>query len=189
MTETLQPQQEASEKDKLIEAKDTPTVKCVEKHERETQTMSMSALTIEDGGGGGDGDGNRSSALKSSSEGEEKLTGGKCDKQLSRSDYQSANVAHGGDGDESEAETSSMSAASTTSSETTRQRNNNTIMCRICHCEETSEEYLIAPCYCSGTLRYVHQSCLQQWLKSRSSLWRKTKPVSSLGHIIKYGYF
>ena len=42
----------------------------------------------------------------------------------------------------------------------------NLLMCRICHCEETSEEYLITPCYCSGTLRYVHQSCLQQWLKS-----------------------
>ena len=39
------------------------------------------------------------------------------------------------------------------------------LMCRICHCEETSEEYLISPCYCTGTLRYVHQSCLQQWLK------------------------
>jgi hypothetical protein len=39
-------------------------------------------------------------------------------------------------------------------------------MCRICHCEETSEEFLITPCYCSGTLKFVHQSCLQQWLKS-----------------------
>lgn len=39
-------------------------------------------------------------------------------------------------------------------------------MCRICHCEESNEEYLLSPCYCSGTLRYVHQSCLQQWLKS-----------------------
>jgi hypothetical protein len=43
---------------------------------------------------------------------------------------------------------------------------NSGLMCRICHCEETSEEYLITPCYCSGTLRFVHQSCLQQWLKS-----------------------
>jgi hypothetical protein len=32
--------------------------------------------------------------------------------------------------------------------------------------EEISEEFLITPCYCSGTLRYVHQKCLQQWLKS-----------------------
>lgn len=57
--------------------------------------------------------------------------------------------------------------SSTSSSDSSRERNNNSIMCRICHCEETSEEYLIAPCYCSGTLRYVHQSCLQQWLKSK----------------------
>lgn len=40
------------------------------------------------------------------------------------------------------------------------------LMCRICHCEEASAEYLISPCYCSGTLQHVHQSCLQQWLKS-----------------------
>ena len=45
----------------------------------------------------------------------------------------------------------------------------NSLMCRICHCEETSEEYLITPCYCSGTLRFVHQSCLQQWLKSNGN--------------------
>ena len=44
------------------------------------------------------------------------------------------------------------------------------LMCRICHCEETSEEYLITPCYCSGTLRFVHQSCLQQWLKSNGKI-------------------
>jgi E3 ubiquitin-protein ligase MARCH1/8 len=43
---------------------------------------------------------------------------------------------------------------------------NQTLMCRICHCEENSEEYLLSPCHCTGTLRYVHQACLQQWLKS-----------------------
>ena len=42
----------------------------------------------------------------------------------------------------------------------------NLMMCRICHCEEVSHEFLISPCYCSGTLKYVHQACLQQWLKS-----------------------
>ena len=51
-------------------------------------------------------------------------------------------------------------------SEDEERKRQNSIMCRICHCEETSEEFLISPCYCSGTLRYVHQSCLQQWLKS-----------------------
>ncbi|XP_053649758.1 uncharacterized protein [Cherax quadricarinatus] len=39
-------------------------------------------------------------------------------------------------------------------------------ICRICHCEGDQESPLIAPCYCSGSLRYVHQSCLQQWIKS-----------------------
>ncbi|XP_071455453.1 E3 ubiquitin-protein ligase MARCHF8-like isoform X3 [Hetaerina americana] len=39
-------------------------------------------------------------------------------------------------------------------------------ICRICHCEGDSEAPLIAPCYCSGSLRYVHEACLQQWIKS-----------------------
>lgn len=36
---------------------------------------------------------------------------------------------------------------------------------RICHCEG-DEGPLITPCHCTGSLRYVHQSCLQQWIKS-----------------------
>lgn len=39
-------------------------------------------------------------------------------------------------------------------------------MFRICHCEGGPELPLITPCYCSGSLRYVHQNCLQQWIKS-----------------------
>jgi len=39
--------------------------------------------------------------------------------------------------------------------------------CRICHCGADSElGRLIAPCKCKGTLKHVHQSCLQQWIKS-----------------------
>ncbi|XP_037874829.1 E3 ubiquitin-protein ligase MARCHF8 [Bombyx mori] len=37
-------------------------------------------------------------------------------------------------------------------------------ICRICHCESEPQNPLLAPCYCSGSLKYVHQSCLQQWL-------------------------
>lgn len=36
---------------------------------------------------------------------------------------------------------------------------------RICHCEG-DEGPLITPCHCTGSLRFVHQSCLQQWIKS-----------------------
>ena len=39
-------------------------------------------------------------------------------------------------------------------------------ICRICHCEDTLDEPLISPCYCLGTMQYLHQSCLQRWIKS-----------------------
>lgn len=39
-------------------------------------------------------------------------------------------------------------------------------MCRICHCEEKSHiDLLISPCYCNGSLNFVHQACLQKWLQ------------------------
>jgi len=39
-------------------------------------------------------------------------------------------------------------------------------ICRICHCEASIDTPLIMPCYCSGSLRFVHQKCLQIWIKS-----------------------
>nr|XP_020457196.1 E3 ubiquitin-protein ligase MARCH8 isoform X2 [Monopterus albus] len=38
--------------------------------------------------------------------------------------------------------------------------------CRICHCEGDDESPLITPCHCTGSLCFVHQACLQQWIKS-----------------------
>ncbi|XP_041743093.1 uncharacterized protein LOC121574593 isoform X2 [Coregonus clupeaformis] len=38
--------------------------------------------------------------------------------------------------------------------------------CRICHCEGDDDSPLITPCHCTGSLRFVHQACLQQWIKS-----------------------
>ena len=49
-------------------------------------------------------------------------------------------------------------------------------ICRICHCEGTNDEPLISPCYCLGTMQYLHQSCLQRWIKSAGvkscELWK-----------------
>ncbi|XP_058496449.1 uncharacterized protein marchf1 isoform X1 [Solea solea] len=39
-------------------------------------------------------------------------------------------------------------------------------VCRICHCEGEDEFPLIMPCRCTGSLSFVHQSCLNQWIKS-----------------------
>ena len=36
--------------------------------------------------------------------------------------------------------------------------------CRICFMtENTQNNPLISPCDCRGTLKYVHQNCLQHW--------------------------
>uniref|UniRef100_A0A8C5HB73 RING-type E3 ubiquitin transferase n=1 Tax=Gouania willdenowi TaxID=441366 RepID=A0A8C5HB73_GOUWI len=39
-------------------------------------------------------------------------------------------------------------------------------ICRICHCEGDEEYPLIMPCRCTGSLSFVHQACLNQWIKS-----------------------
>lgn len=36
--------------------------------------------------------------------------------------------------------------------------------CRICHGEGSLEEPLFYPCKCSGSIKFVHQSCLVEWL-------------------------
>ncbi|XP_069545337.1 uncharacterized protein marchf1 [Brachyistius frenatus] len=41
-----------------------------------------------------------------------------------------------------------------------------TEVCRICHCEGDDECLLIMPCRCTGSLSFVHQTCLNQWIKS-----------------------
>ena len=37
--------------------------------------------------------------------------------------------------------------------------------CRVCQCD-ASEEDLISPCSCSGSVKWIHESCLIQWMKS-----------------------
>ena len=39
--------------------------------------------------------------------------------------------------------------------------NGEDIKCRICWEEEG---YKISPCKCSGTMRYVHETCLMEWI-------------------------
>ena len=39
------------------------------------------------------------------------------------------------------------------------------LSCRICH-SVTDLETLVSPCLCTGSMKYVHESCLLNWLKS-----------------------
>eukprot|EP00340_Litonotus_pictus_P010907 CAMPEP_0170539480 /NCGR_PEP_ID=MMETSP0209-20121228/103959_1 /TAXON_ID=665100 ORGANISM="Litonotus pictus, Strain P1" /NCGR_SAMPLE_ID=MMETSP0209 /ASSEMBLY_ACC=CAM_ASM_000301 /LENGTH=471 /DNA_ID=CAMNT_0010841421 /DNA_START=18 /DNA_END=1430 /DNA_ORIENTATION=+ len=59
-------------------------------------------------------------------------------------------------------------------------------VCRICYCnEEEMNDTLIQPCDCSGSMRYIHYSCLQQWLKSRSANIKKSTTTSASGYFLK----
>lgn len=69
--------------------------------------------------------------------------------------------------------------------------NSNGDICRICHCEADIDNPLLSPCYCSGSLKYVHQSCLRQWLAASDTrscelckfnfiLHTKIKPLSEV---------
>lgn len=40
--------------------------------------------------------------------------------------------------------------------------------CRICRDEGSAEEPLYHPCDCAGTMRFVHESCLKQWVEKKS---------------------
>ena len=43
-------------------------------------------------------------------------------------------------------------------------------ICRVCYCDDKEvDSPLLNPCKCSGGLKYIHLSCLQHWLKSRST--------------------
>ena len=44
-------------------------------------------------------------------------------------------------------------------------------VCRICYMEEEKEENpLVQPCICSGSMKFIHLSCLKQWIGTRSCL-------------------
>lgn len=75
--------------------------------------------------------------------------------------------------------------------------NANSDICRICHCEADSGNPLLSPCYCAGSLKYVHQSCLQQWLAASETrscelckfnfiLHTKIKPIGEVSSLCDY---
>ncbi|XP_060527868.1 E3 ubiquitin-protein ligase MARCHF2-like isoform X2 [Cylas formicarius] len=73
------------------------------------------------------------------------------------------------------------------------------VACRICYESEKVEE-LVAPCYCKGSVAYVHRSCLDQWLSEsgttncelchqmfRREKLAKTNHFRSICHWLKNG--
>ncbi|CAG9320833.1 unnamed protein product [Blepharisma stoltei] len=48
-------------------------------------------------------------------------------------------------------------------------------LCKICFDSETETHTLIAPCQCSGSVKYIHQECLKVWLVSKNEDLAHTK--------------
>jgi E3 ubiquitin-protein ligase DOA10 len=43
--------------------------------------------------------------------------------------------------------------------------------CRICLGEDSEpENLLISPCKCSGTMKFIHVKCLQEWLNGKKTI-------------------
>jgi len=42
-------------------------------------------------------------------------------------------------------------------------------VCKVCRSPGEVDDPLFHPCACKGSVRFVHQSCLQQWLKHSRS--------------------
>ncbi len=53
-------------------------------------------------------------------------------------------------------------------------------ICRVCRCEGSADKPLFHPCICTGSIKFIHQECLVQWLRYPLHTYR----TSSL--LIKY---
>ncbi|KAJ8339740.1 hypothetical protein SKAU_G00343730 [Synaphobranchus kaupii] len=129
-------------------------------------TNVLSAFPKKDNGSGHRGENNEISVVparetasngRSSSRNKEKSKDGESEKPPKRSGSRSSNI--------SKASSSTTGLGHTSVSRTSITPSSQDI-CRICHCEGDEECPLITPCRCTGSLRFVHQGCLHQWIKS-----------------------
>ncbi len=54
--------------------------------------------------------------------------------------------------------------------------------CRICSFEAEPERPLFYPCSCSGTIRWVHQDCLEKWLKVKNLSTERCEVCGTVFH-------
>ena len=43
---------------------------------------------------------------------------------------------------------------------------NETCVCKFCHLNEERQASILSPCLCKGSLEFVHDQCLTQWIKT-----------------------
>lgn len=54
--------------------------------------------------------------------------------------------------------------------------------CKICQLPGDEKDPLISPCRCSGTLKFIHVSCLKKWIKISQRRGKKHPPRCELCH-------
>jgi hypothetical protein len=52
--------------------------------------------------------------------------------------------------------------------------------CRICYIEMSEEDPLLSVCNCIGSVKYIHFSCLQSWVISRSTVKQKDDLLTTI---------
>ena len=54
-------------------------------------------------------------------------------------------------------------------------------VCRICYLEEDEEDNpLVQPCICTGSVKFIHLTCLRKWVSTRSCVKIDTSPDCSI---------
>ncbi|CAF0717397.1 unnamed protein product [Brachionus calyciflorus] len=59
----------------------------------------------------------------------------------------------------------SSQQTSSTDNQSDTNLENDVDICRVCRCEAAPDRPLFYPCVCTGSIKYIHQECLVQWLK------------------------
>lgn len=65
------------------------------------------------------------------------------------------------------------------------QNNEEVAVCRMCHCEGEEGRPLFFPCKCDGSIKFVHQDCLLQWLKVKAQPLGDAK-CELCGHVFRF---
>lgn len=45
------------------------------------------------------------------------------------------------------------------------EQGNNGDICRVCRSEGVADRPLFHPCICTGSIKWIHQECLMQWMR------------------------
>ena len=85
------------------------------------------------------------------------------DKKESEEDHNNINIVT-----DEEKPQSALNVSPNINIEKALQDNKETNICRICQADDIpADNPLISPCKCSGSIKYIHVKCMQEWYKSK----------------------